>query len=119
MKLATELSIGIILLGILAVFLNPSHLLMPDSVNTMLILSLIVGFLVFIGLIWREQASDERDTVHIQKAGRLSFFVGISILVIGVVTQAIQHNIDPWLLYALSGMVLTKLISRVFHQLRN
>ncbi len=119
MKMGIEIVIGIIVLGILGIFLNPTHLLMPDSVNMMLILGLILGFLGFIGLVWREQASDERDEVHIQKSGRVSFFVGMSVLVIGIVVQALKHDIDPWLLYALSAMVLTKLISRSFHNFRN
>lgn len=119
MKISIDIIIGLILIGILAVFLNPTHLLMPDSVNMMLILALILGFLSFIGLVWREQASDEREAAHIGKAGRLSFFSGAAVLVAGIVIQAMQHNIDPWLLYALSVMVLAKLISRAFHNLRS
>ncbi|MFZ1721877.1 MAG: hypothetical protein WAU07_05225 [Microgenomates group bacterium] len=119
MKISIEVIIGIVLLGILGIFLNPTHLLMPDSINMMLILGLILGFLAFIGLVWREHASDEREVMHIGKAGRLSFFSGTSILVIGIVIQAMQHEIDPWLLYALSVMVLAKLVSRIFHNLRS
>ncbi len=119
MKIHIEVIIGIVLLGILGVFLNPTHLLMPDSVNMMLILGLIVGFLGFIGLVWREHASDEREVLHIGKAGRWSFFSGAAVLVIGIVVQAMQHDIDPWLLYALSAMVLAKLVSRTFHNLRH
>ncbi|MBP9781494.1 hypothetical protein KBC89_02460 [Candidatus Woesebacteria bacterium] len=119
MKMIIEILIGIIVLSILGVFLNPTQLLMPDSVNMLLIVGLILGFLGFTSLFWREKASDEREAVHMQKAGRFSFFVGTSILVIGIVMQALRHDIDPWLLYALSGMVLTKLISRSFHSLRN
>ncbi len=119
MKIGIEVIIGIVLLGILGIFLNPTHLLMPDSVNMLLILGLIIGFLGFIGLVWREHASDEREAIHIGKAGRFSFFSGAAVLVIGIVIQAMQHDIDPWLLYALSVMVLAKLISRTFHNLRN
>ena len=114
-----ELTAGVIILIILAVFLNPTHLLMPDSVNTMLLLGLIVVFLVFVGMIWREKADDERDSLHIQKAGRYSFLAGSIILVVGIVVQATKHEIDPWLLFALSGMVLTKLISRIYHNFKN
>jgi low temperature requirement protein LtrA len=115
----TEILVGILVLGILGFFLNPTHVLMPDSLNMMLVLVLLLGFLGFVGLFWREHASDERESIHMQKAGRLSFFVGATILVIGIVVQAVQHDIDPWLLYALAGMVLTKLLSRIFHSLRN
>jgi len=119
MKITAEVIMSIIVLGILGIFLNPTHLLMPDSVNMALILGLILGFLAFISLVWRENASDERDELHMQKAGRFSFFIGAAILVTGIVFQALKHEIDPWLLYALSGMVLTKLASRLFHNLRN
>ncbi len=119
MNTVFEVIFGGIILVILAVFLNPTHLLMPESVNTMLVLGLVMAFLVFVGMVWREKADDERDVLHIQKAGRLSFLVGISILVVGVTVQATMHEIDSWLVFALSGMVLTKLVSRIYHNLRN
>jgi hypothetical protein len=50
-----ELILGGVILIILAVFLNPTHLLMPDSINTMLMLGLLVAFLVFVGMVWRER----------------------------------------------------------------
>jgi len=114
-----EFSLGGIILVILIIFLNPTHLLMPDSLNTMLVLGFLIAFLVFVGMVWRERASDERDALHIQKAGRLSFLVGVVILAMGVVVQASMHEIDPWLVFGLSGMVLTKLLSRIYHKLKN
>lgn len=114
-----EFILGGVILAILIIFLNPTHLLMPDSVNTLLMLGLIVVFLVFMGVIWRERAGDERESIHIQKAGRFSFFVGTTALVAGVIIQATKHEIDPWLLLALSGMVLTKLVSRIYHNFKN
>jgi len=119
MKIKIEFFISLMILAILGVFLKATDLLMPNSTNMMLMVGLIVGFLGFVGLVWREHASDERDVAHIQKSGRLSFLFGASVLVIGIVFQASNHNIDPWLIYSLSGMVLTKLISRIFHHFRN
>lgn len=119
MRTIIEITLGLLIIGILGIFLNPTKLLMPDSVNTALILGLIVVFLVFVGVVWRERAGDERDAMHMQKAGRLSFFVGISILVAAIILEALMHDIDPWLLLALSGMVLTKIISRIYHSFRN
>lgn len=119
MKIHIEIIIGVILLGILVIFLNPTHLLMPDSITLMLILGLLIGFLGFIGLVWKERANDEREVSHIAKAGRLSFFSGATMLVIGIAVQAFQHEVDPWLLYALFVMVFTKLISRAFHNLHS
>lgn len=116
---ALESIISLLILGILILFLNPTHLLMPDSVNAMLILSLIILFLVFTGLIWKEKPGDEREAIHIQKAGRASFLVGSAILVTGIISQAQKHNIDPWLIYTLSAMVLTKTITRIYNKLKN
>lgn len=114
-----EIVLGVVILGILVVFLNPTHLLMPDSVNTMLMLGLVVAFLVFVGLVWREKADDERVMIHIQKAGRLSFLTGTTILVAGIVAQAGKHEVDVWLVLALAGMVLAKLVARMYHNLKN
>jgi hypothetical protein len=119
MKLLFEVIIVLVILGIALILFNPTHLLMPDSVSTLLMLGLVVSFLVFLGIVWKEQARDERDTYHIQKSGRVAFFVGTTILVIGVIAQATKHDIDPWLLLALSGMVLTKLGSRIYHNFKN
>lgn len=119
MKTSLEVLFSLPILVILVVFLNPTHLLMPDSLNLMLIIGLIVAFLAFAALLWQERADDERDTSHMQKAGRLSYMVGVATLVAGVVVQAFQHNLDPWLIYALSLMVLSKVLSRIFYRLQN
>jgi ABC-type spermidine/putrescine transport system permease subunit II len=119
MKPLSELFIGLALLSILGFFLNPAHLLMPDSMTTALKLALVLGFLSFLGLVWKEHAADERDHTHIQKSGRISFFAGTTVLVIGIVFQATMHEIDPWLVYALSTMVVVKLFSRIFHHFQN
>ncbi len=92
---------------------------MPNSISVMMKLGLIVIFLVFVGMFWREKASDERDAIHIQKSGRVSFFVGVGILLLGIIIQASMYEIDPWLLLTFSGMVLTKLISRIYHRYKN
>lgn len=114
-----EAIIGVAILLILGIFLNPTNLLMPDSVNTMLILGLIVVFLAFASMVYKENAKDEREENHIQKSGRLAFLAGILTLVVGIVIQALRHEIDPWLIYGLSVMVLTKLITRVYSRLKN
>jgi cobalamin synthase len=119
MNTIIELGLGGVILLILAIFLNPTHLLMPDSVNAMLVLGFIITFLVFVGMVWKEKAGDERESFHIYKAGRLSFLVGVSILVLGIVVQASMHEVDPWLVFGLAGMVLAKLLSRVYHNFKN
>ena len=103
MKNISEIIVGLAVVIILVVFLNPTKLLMPVSVNLMLILCLVLVFLA----------------LHIQKSGRLSFLVGSTVLVIGVVVQSYRHEIDPWLIYGLTAMILTKLVARIFHNFKN
>jgi Na+/H+ antiporter NhaD/arsenite permease-like protein len=119
MKTKLEILAGIIVLIILIGFLNPTKLLMPDSLIKMLMVALILIFLFLIGLVWQEVPEDERDTQHISKSGRYAFIGGSIVLVLGISLQALRHSIDPWLLYALATMVLIKIISRLLHRIRN
>lgn len=102
----------IVVVGIL--FLNPTHLTMPDSMNSMLELGLIVSFLVFAAYVLKEKPNDERESLHIFMAGRISYLIGIFVLVSGLAIQASMHQIDPWLIYALCGMVLSKILYRIY-----
>ncbi len=92
---------------------------MPKDIDMMLVLGLIVSFLVFSATIWKEHAADERENLHRLNAGRISFLVGSVVLVMGIASQAMSHNIDPWLVYALIAMVGSKLASRIFSQWKN
>ena len=102
------------ILGIAILFLNPGHLTMPESMLSMLIVAFVVSFLTFAAYIFKENSLDERETIHILKAGRVSYLVGVGTLIIGIILQATKHEIDPWLVFALCAMVFSKLISRIY-----
>lgn len=127
MKLNFFLSETIItatLVLILIAVLNPTGLLMPMSYGTTLILALVVAFIAFSSLIWKEHSRDEREDHHRQRAGRISFFVGTSVLVLGIAVQGLPifyhtPEVDPWLILALIAMVLSKIVSRIYSQLRH
>ncbi|PJA40151.1 hypothetical protein CO179_03185 [candidate division WWE3 bacterium CG_4_9_14_3_um_filter_39_7] len=121
MKLRTytnEIAVTAILVILLVVALNPTDLLMPTSVNAMLIIGFILAFFVFLALLWKETAKDERDNLHILSAGRVSFFVGTSLLTTGIVYQMLMHSIDLWLVITLISMITAKIVTRVFIDLR-
>lgn len=105
---------AIAILGIAFLFLNPGHLTMPDTMVSMLIVVLIVSFLTFSAFLFREKASDEREVVHVLTAGRISYLVGVGTLVVGIILQAVKHEIDSWLVIALCAMVFSKLLSRIY-----
>ncbi len=92
--------------------------LMPSSFQKFLIVSLISSFLIVVGTVWNESARDEREQSHKQFAGRISFLVGTTILFLGILVQSFHHNVDPWLIYALAGMVLSKIVSRIYSQFK-
>jgi len=105
---------AIAILGIAILFLNPGHLTMPDSMQSMLIVGLIVSFLTFSAYLFREKSSDERESMHILTAGRISYLVGVGTLIFGIIFQALEQEIDPWLVIALCAMVFSKLLSRIY-----
>ncbi len=105
---------AIAILGIAILFLNPGHLTMPDSMQSMLIIGLIISFLTFAAYLFREKSSDERESVHILTAGRISYLVGVGTLIIGIILQALRHEIDPWLVISLCAMVFAKIASRIY-----
>lgn len=109
---------AIAILIIAVIFLNPGHLAMPDSVNSLLILGFIVAFLAFGAFVLKEKSSDEREELHILKAGRISYLTGVGVLVAGIILQALKHEVDPWLVYAVCAMVLSKIISRIYSRIK-
>jgi len=109
---------AILILGIAVLFLNPGNLAMPDTMVSMLIVAFIVSFLTFAAYLFREKSSDERESMHILTAGRISYLVGVGTLIFGIIMQALKHEIDPWLVVALCAMVFSKLLSRIYSHFR-
>lgn len=109
-----ETASAIAILGIAILFLNPGHLTMPDSMISMLIVGFITAFLTFAAFLFRETSSDEREALHVLTAGRISYLVGVGALIVGIISQAIKHEIDPWLVIALCAMIISKLLSRMY-----
>lgn len=114
-----EISVSIGLVAVLGLFLLPGNLLMPKSQETMILVILSVLFIVFTALVFRERSKDERENVLRMNAGRISFLLGSIIAVVGILFQSLSHNIDPWLVLTLIGMVLAKTLTRVYHTLKS
>lgn len=113
-----EIISALAILAIAILFLNPGHLSMPNSVQSMLIVGIIIAFLTFAAYLFHEKSSDERETVHVLTAGRISYLVGVGALIVGIIIQAISHDIDPWLVIALCAMVFSKIASRIYSQFK-
>ena len=119
MSFIKEIAISVVLIIILISFLQVSQLTMPMSVEFSLIVFLIILFLAYTTTIWKELPRDEREEQHQLKAGRTSFLIGAGVLTMGAIYQLSQHEVDPWLIAALIIMILTKVFTRIYYQLKD
>lgn len=103
---------ALILIAVL--LLNPFEFWMPD----MMVLGMLAGALVLFGLfasfILREDSQDERDDYHKTLAGRNAFLAGSAVLILGIVIQGYAHAVDPWLVVALTAMLVVKIVTRIW-----
>ncbi len=107
-----ETSITVALLVVAVLLLNPFHFWMPDMMVMSMLAITLALFGIFASFILREEATDEREEQHKSLAGRNAFLAGSGILIFGIVVQGYTHSVDPWLVFALIGMVIVKLITR-------
>lgn len=80
---------------------------------------LILSFLTLCLISLKEKAADEREKLHNYKAGRISYLIGLGVLVLAVVVQNTKHSVDPWLLAAVIIMIAAKFVSKIYQNIRN
>lgn len=114
-----EILISGILVVLLILFLNPLHFWMPTTLLMMMVLGLVVVFALFASFVWRENHRDEREGLHKMMAGRIAFLVGSALLVIGIIVQSFKHELDPWLIFTLAGMIVAKVITLIYGRVKN
>ncbi len=118
-NLLQEISISVILVILLVFFLNPFDFWMPNTLLMMMVLGLVVVFGLFASFVWRENHRDEREGLHKMMAGRIAFLVGAALLTLGIITQSFNHNLDPWLVFILSGMIVAKVATLIYGRIKN
>lgn len=106
----SEWLLAIAIIVALVLVLNPFDIIMTSPYTLTLLMILGIAVFAFGVFVWRERYRDEREELHAMKAGRLSYFAGGVVLVIGISFQTLTHALDVWLLVALAAMVVTKLI---------
>jgi hypothetical protein len=82
----------------------------------LLVAALAVVFAVYAIFFLREKSVDEREDLHRLFAGRVAFLVGSGILTLGVAYQSYHHMLDSWLALALGGMILSKVVGRMWKE---
>lgn len=100
---------------VLAVLLlNPFHFWMPGMAQMAMLGCLLVAFAVLSVYLLQEQAHDEREASHRMLAGRVAFFIGSLILVIGIAVESVHGTPNMWLVLALAGMIVGKVGARLY-----
>jgi ABC-type Co2+ transport system permease subunit len=109
--------ISFVFLVVLALCVNPGeHLWMPSMGQELLVAALTVVFAVYVIFFLREKSADEREDLHRLFAGRVAFLVGAAVLTVGIAYQSYHHALDAWLPLALGGMVLSKMLARLWKE---
>ena len=109
-NLLQEIIVAAILVALAVLLVNPTGLWMPSTVQMMMVAGLVILFAVFASFMMSERAQDEREQLHRMLADRIAFLVGAGILVVAIGVQSFKHDINLWLILALSGMILAKII---------
>lgn len=78
---------------------------------TTLIAFTVIGLVL---LVFREQATDEREELHRYMASRYGYLLGSVTLLIGIMVQSWSNHFDPWLVFTLLVMIFTKIAVRVY-----
>lgn len=77
----------------------------------------VCGFLILyaIGISFVGELKPENEVDFKQKytATRAASIAGISVIIIGIIVQLLRHNLDYWLLSALVGINVTKIVSLI------
>ena len=110
MKKISEIMIALAMIVIVFFKIDPFHWFMPTNIQMILLCLLVTGVIVWVGMIFREKAHDERESYHLYRASRAGYIVGVLSLSLLVVIRDIQHKLDPLLLVVLALMVLAKLV---------
>jgi hypothetical protein len=86
------------------------------AMGTMLGISLALGlYVVAMSLVGEGPPEDERETHHRMLANRAALISGTIVLSLGVLYQLfISHQLDYWLLLALMGINLSKIVSLIY-----
>lgn len=75
----------------------------------------LVIYVVAMSLIGEGTATDERDRDHRFISNRIALIIGTAIVSLGILYQLfISHSLDYWLLIALMGINLTKIVSLIY-----
>lgn len=114
-----EIVISLALIGLLIFFINPLDLLMPHALHPFMVPFLLVLFIIFAGLLWKETPGDEREQLHKFIASRFAYFAVIATLIFGVVFQSFKGEVDPFLIIGICIALLAKISGLIYGHIKH
>lgn len=114
-----EISIASVLIFLLVLLTNPLHFWMPTMSQMLILVLILAAFSAFAVFVLRERATDEREQMHRMQVGRIGFLIGASVLTTGIIIQELYDALDPWLVVALVGMILGKVVAGIYADRNN
>ena len=114
MNTFAEYLIAVALVALLGLLTNPFMVWMPTPTQMVVVFVAAILAVVYGGFVLKEQAGDERETLHRMLAGRAAFLASVTVLTIALLEQGIRHSIDLWIPAALAVTILAKLIARAW-----
>lgn len=110
---AAEIVISILLLISIFCLTDPFRTMMGEMLETYVSVLLILFTVLFIGMLWKEKARDEREQAHRILISRAGFIAGMASVTIAIIAQMLEHRLDGWLIVILGSMVITKLFALI------
>ena len=114
----SELAVGCGLLVLLYIIFNPWNLFMPGYLVMGLLTGAVILYIAFAIFLWRENQGDEREQFHRLFADRIAYLAGSALLLIGIVAGELGHAPDPWLVIALTVMVIAKVRGLIYSKIK-
>lgn len=114
-----EVVLSLVLVAFAILLVNPFMFWMPTAFAMAAVAVFAAIFFAFASLVFKESSGDERENLHKLMAGRVAFLTGSGMLVVAIIVQSFAHAIDPWLVVALTAMVLAKIIALAYRNRTN
>ncbi len=114
-----EIAISAVLIGILAFFLEPLNLMMPDIMHPVMVPVLAIVFVILAASLWKENRGDERVEYHKFISSRFAYFAAVATLVVAIIFQTLRSELDPWLVVTVCILLLAKIAGIIYANIKH
>ena len=118
-NLTQEIILATVLAVLAITLLEPFGLFMTDMQTLSVSAVLFIGLGLFATLMFREEASDEREELHRMRSDRLAFLLGATAVVSAIAWSVSEHQNPKLLILTLLVMIVSKIGARIWYRHQN